>query len=116
MAKKSKMDAARDTLTGVAEEVKERYEDVAGDVRKRTRDVRKRTRKAGKELRHGAEMARERYQQAGDRLRDGYDRTQDRAREWNRDLNDFVQENPGRALLIAAGAGFLVGLLFRRRG
>lgn len=107
--KKSKMDAARDTLTGVAEEVKDTYEDIAGDVRKRTK-------KAGKELRHGAEMARERYQEAGERLRDGYDRTQDRAREWNRDLNDFVQDNPGRALLIAAGVGFLAGLLFRRRG
>jgi ElaB/YqjD/DUF883 family membrane-anchored ribosome-binding protein len=38
------------------------------------------------------------------------------AEEWNRDLNDFVQEHPARAVLMAAGVGFLLGLLFRRRG
>jgi ElaB/YqjD/DUF883 family membrane-anchored ribosome-binding protein len=30
------------------------------------------------------------------------------------DVNDFVQENPGRAVLLAAGVGFLIGLLVRR--
>lgn len=105
----NRMDAARDRLAGVATEAKERYEQVAGDVRRRTRA-------AGDELRHGAEKARQRYEEAGETLRDTYGRTQERAREWNRDVNDFVQDNPGRALLIAAAVGFVVGLLFRRRG
>ena len=52
---------------------------------------------------------------ARDRLSGMADRTQDQAREWSRDLDDFVQDNPGRALLIAAAVGFVIGLLFRRR-
>lgn len=52
---------------------------------------------------------------ARDRLSGMADQTQERAREWNRDLDDFIRGNPGRALLIAAAIGFAIGLLFRNR-
>jgi ElaB/YqjD/DUF883 family membrane-anchored ribosome-binding protein len=45
----------------------------------------------------------------------GYDRAQERAGEVSSDLESFVQQHPGRAVLTAAGVGFLLGLLFRRR-
>lgn len=49
-----------------------------------------------------------------ERLRQGYRQAEERARVLSGDVNDFVQTNPGRAVLIAAGIGFLIGLLVRR--
>jgi len=102
------LDVARETFGRVAEEVKGRYEQVTGDVHRRAE-------RASEDLRRGAETARRRYDDASDTLREGYAEAQQRARLVNRDLDDFVQENPGRAVLMAAAAGFLVGLLLRGR-
>lgn len=49
-------------------------------------------------------------------LRQGYRQAEERARVLSGDVNDFVQEHPGRAVLIAAGIGFLIGVLVRRAG
>lgn len=49
-----------------------------------------------------------------ERLRQGYRQAEERARVFSGDVNDFVQTNPARAVLIAAGIGFLIGLLVRR--
>lgn len=49
-------------------------------------------------------------------LRQGYLQAEERARRASGDVNDFVQSNPARAVLIAAGVGFLIGLLVRRAG
>lgn len=102
------LDAARETFGRVAEEVKGRYERATGDVQRRAE-------RASEDLRRGAETARRRYDEASHTLREGYAEAQQRARLVSRDLNDYVQENPGRAVLMAAAAGFLVGLLFRGR-
>ncbi|MEM8931420.1 MAG: DUF883 C-terminal domain-containing protein [Acidobacteriota bacterium] len=48
-------------------------------------------------------------------LRDGYSRVQDKLQSRAGDLSRHVRENPGQAVLLAIGAGFLVGLLFRGR-
>jgi len=102
------LQAARERLTQVTEEVKERYDKVAHEVEERAE-------KASAELKRGAEMARERYEQASTKLHETYDQAHERAEAWKGDLFDFVQEHPGRAIAIAAAAGFIVGLLFRRR-
>ena len=104
----NKLDAAREKFSRVADTVKDRYERASDGVQDRAR-------RASEELRHGAESARQRYQGASETLREGYGRASDQARTFNRDLNDFVQENPGRAVLLATAAGFLIGLLFRGR-
>ena len=38
----------------------------------------------------------------------------EQARQWEQSLEEAVQERPLRAILIAAGAGMLLGLLWRR--
>ena len=48
-------------------------------------------------------------------LRDGYSRVQDKLQSSAGDLSRHVRDNPGQAVLLAIGAGFLVGLLFRGR-
>jgi ElaB/YqjD/DUF883 family membrane-anchored ribosome-binding protein len=100
---------AREKFTQVADELKGRYERATGGFQRKAKDARH-------ELRRGAERAREHYDEAGERLRSGYESASEHAEEWNRDLNDFVQEHPARAVLMAAGVGFLLGMLFRRRG
>lgn len=103
----------------VVEQARERFTQVAGEVRERVQQAGdtagKRARRAADDLKRGAEIARERVAVTSDQLRQGYHEAEKRARGASRDVNDFVQENPARAVLMAAGIGFLVGLLVRRR-
>lgn len=105
----NKVEAARDRLQQVAGQIEDRYRQVSDDVRRGAE-------KASAELRKGAQTARERGGEAAQQLRKGYGRAREQARGLSKDLSDYVQEKPGAALLTAAAAGFLVGLLFRRRG
>ena len=93
--------AARERLKDVARQVEARYQKVADEMR----------REAGR----GAATARERMDEAAAGFRGGYDRVRRDAVEWGEDLNDFVRDRPAQAVLIAAAAGFLLGLLFRSR-
>ncbi len=102
------IDEAREKFGRVAEEVKDRFEKVSGDVQSRAR-------RAGAEARKGAEAARARYAETSDTVRAGYERAQERATEVSGTVADFVQRKPGQAVLLAAGVGFLLGLLIRGR-
>jgi len=102
------LQAARERFTRIAEEVKDRYDKVAHEVEEHAG-------KASAELKRGAEVARKRYEEANAKLHETYDRTQERAEKWKGEIVDYVQEYPGRAIAIAAAAGFVIGVLFRRR-
>lgn len=116
----SKLDDARERLQEVAGQIEERYRQVSDEVRKgaekASTEVRRGAEKASKEVRRGAKVARERSAEAAEQLRHGYGRAREQAQSLSQNLSDYVQEKPGTALLTAAAAGFLVGLLFRRRG
>lgn len=101
------LEEAREKFTRVAEDLQGRYS-------KAKRDVQQTAEKAERELHRGADRARQRYGEAEERLRQSYHVAQDRAGEWNTDFNDYVRESPGKAILAAAGLGFLIGLAFRR--
>ena len=59
--------------------------------------------------------ARERYGVAAERARQGYDKARKDLDNLTQDVNEYVRDNPGKAVLIAAGVGFLLGLIFRGR-
>ena len=61
------------------------------------------------------EAAREQYEVTSRQLRAGYTKVRDDVGTVVDDVTDYTRENPGRAILIAAAAGFIVGLLFRPR-
>lgn len=63
------------------------------------------------ELRHRAE---EYYGEARGRAEEYYGQARERARTFQDDGEAYVRENPVRAVLTALGAGFVLGLLFRR--
>ncbi len=75
-------------------------------ARRTQRDVRRRAERMGA-------AARERYEAASESVRAGYHRARRKAVEFSGDVDEYVRENPGKAILIAAGVGFVIGLLVR---
>lgn len=98
---------ARDRFQRLTSDVQNRYQRVSEDVKRGAE-------RASEEIRRGTERARERYGEVAENARVGYDRAREKSGELSRDLGFYVRDNPGRSVLIAAGVGFLVGLLVRR--
>ena len=87
--------------------------------------------KARSAVSHGVDAARERMRDAGlsskvrkastragevarEKLGHGYERARKDLDQLVGDVNVYVRDNPGRAVLIAASAGFVLGFLLRR--
>jgi ElaB/YqjD/DUF883 family membrane-anchored ribosome-binding protein len=62
------------------------------------------------------DQATERYNQLRDQAQNYYQQGRDRATEWEQSLESYVQEKPIQAVLMAAGVGVLLGLLFVAAG
>ncbi|HEX2060446.1 MAG TPA: hypothetical protein VHK90_06870 [Thermoanaerobaculia bacterium] len=65
------------------------------------------------------EYASEKYEAASGKVRDGYNMMRERVDDVDfgaitDQVRTYVRSNPGKALLISVGIGFLVGLLLRR--
>ena len=59
------------------------------------------------------------YSTASDKVRDGYQAVREKVDDVDMgavtdQVRSYVRSNPGKALLISIGAGFLIGLLLRR--
>lgn len=79
-----------------------------------TEDVRRGAERASSEIRRGTETARQTYREVSDNARRGYTRVRSEAGNLSREVSLFVRDNPAKAVAIAAGVGFLLGLLVRR--
>src|SRR3954454_2257814 len=60
------------------------------------------------------EAATQSYQQLRDQAQDYYQQGRDKAQEWEQSLEQYVHEKPLQAVLIAAGVGVMLGLLWKR--
>jgi len=60
------------------------------------------------------DAASEQYQNLRQQATDYYEQGRQRAQEWEQGLEQYVQEKPIQSLLIAAGAGLLLGILWKR--
>ena len=73
---------------------------------------------AGQKLKEVGGQAGQASQVAKDKtvegLKQGYDRVRKDFDDLNADVNTYVRDNPGRSVLIAAGIGFVLGMLVRR--
>jgi ElaB/YqjD/DUF883 family membrane-anchored ribosome-binding protein len=98
---------------------RERFQRLTDDVQDKARqvtdDVKRGAERASREIRRGAERARETYDEVTERARQTYNKVQTRAGDVTREVSRFVRDNPGKSIAIAAGVGFLLGLLARRR-
>jgi ElaB/YqjD/DUF883 family membrane-anchored ribosome-binding protein len=58
--------------------------------------------------------ANRKYEELRDSATDYYQHGKERAQEWEQSLEQYVQEKPLRSVLIAAGIGVVLGLLWKR--
>ena len=82
--------------------------------RSMTEDVRRGAERASAEIRRGKEAARQTYDEVSRNAQRTYTRVRSEAGNLSREVSLFVRDNPAKAVAIAAGVGFLLGLLVRR--
>lgn len=119
-----------DTASARLMDARQRFATVADGLGERVKSVSETAKKRGSRFsRHGAAIgrralssassvgskARERYGDKVVYLQQGYTQTRDHALGWSDEIADFVRASPGRAVLGAVLAGFLVGMVTRRR-
>jgi ElaB/YqjD/DUF883 family membrane-anchored ribosome-binding protein len=106
------IDSTRDAVISRADAAEERIENAAEAAIRASRVAAERVRVSADSAARGAHKGVEGAAKALDR---GYTRAQRDLSRVAARTTDFVSENPGKALLIAAGAGFLIGVLVQRR-
>jgi ElaB/YqjD/DUF883 family membrane-anchored ribosome-binding protein len=82
-----------DQLRDKAAEVGQNLRDIGGQVR---------------------DVASEKYNELRDQAAQYYNQGRETAQEWEQGLEQYIQEQPLKAVLIAAGVGLLFGLLWKR--
>ena len=112
--------SARQKFQKLGDELQGRYKKVSEDVQDRykkvSEDVKRGAERASSEIRRGAERAKETYGEVAENAERSYKRVRSEAGNLSREVSLYVRDNPGKAVMIAAGVGFLLGLLARRRG
>lgn len=64
---------------------------------------------------HAKDAATQVVGQVRDRAADYFAKGKEKAKDMQGGTEEFIRENPVKSILIAAGAGLLVGFLLRRR-
>ena len=80
-------------------------------LRESAQQVRENLRDLGSQVR---DSATQQYEQLRDQASEYYERGRERAMEMEQSLEQYVQEKPIQSLLIAAGIGMLLGILWKR--
>lgn len=84
----------------------------ADGIRDKASEVAGHVREVGNKVREAASHT---YGQVRDEAADYIHRGKEKAQEWEESLESYVQNKPLQAVLIAAGVGLLLGLLWKRR-
>ncbi len=111
---------ARETSNPVAD-VRQKVTKLAADAQTKfqdvSKDVRRGAERASEEIKKGYERAsqsaRESYDDASRSVRKGYKKVRKDFDGLSKDVNEYVRDNPGKSVLMAAAAGFVIGLLLR---
>lgn len=104
------VDGTRDVIDDGLDEARERFEGAAEDLERNARRAQREVRRRAQRL---GSAAREKYDAAAEKMRAGYQRVRHDAAQVTDNVNEYVRENPGKSILIAAGVGFVIGLLVR---
>ena len=108
----SVIDHARDAVVGAADHAERGVESATKSVVQSARVAGEQVRDAAETASRGAQRQLDSTAQAIDR---GYRRTREEGVRAAAAATDYVARNPGRALLLVASAGFVLGMLMRRR-
>ena len=82
-----------------------------GDLKEAAAQVGQNLRDLGSQVR---DTATQQYEQLREQATDYYQQGRERAMEMEQSLEQYVQEKPIQSLLIAAGVGMLLGMLWKR--
>lgn len=80
-------------------------------LRETAAQVQKNVRDAGTQVRDAAQ---EKFNDLRDQASQYYEQGRESAKEWEHNLEQYVQDQPVKSLLIAAGVGLLLGFFWRR--
>ena len=94
------VDKTKESIDGGLDSAREAFDSAAENLDGRYRKVR--------------QAASEKYQETVDAAKRGYAKVRRDVDKLSADVTDYVRENPGKSLLMAAGVGFVIGLLLRR--
>lgn len=94
-------ETGRQKLYAVSDEIGKKYEKISDEMRRKAEDA--------------SQVARERYAETSDVVRARYGTMRKDMDSLATDVNAYVKDNPAKAVLMAAGAGFLLGLVMRGR-
>jgi ElaB/YqjD/DUF883 family membrane-anchored ribosome-binding protein len=103
---------ARNDTGNAGKAAADKASETLGDVRQAARQVGENLRDIGSQVR---DTATQQYDQLRDQASDYYEQGRQRALEMEQSLEQYVQEKPIQALLIAAGVGVVLGWLWKRR-
>ena len=107
----SRMDEGMGTGTGGQEGSQGQGGQAGGQLRDSAQQVQQSLRDLGGQAR---EVAQQRYEDLRRQAGDYYDQGRQRAQEWEQGLEQYIHEKPLQAVMIAAGVGVLLGLLWKR--
>ena len=85
---------------GVTQQLKDKASEVAQSLRDAGSNV--------------TEKAREQYDNLRESASEYYDYGREQALEWQQQAEDYIREQPLKSVLIAAGVGIVLGVLWRR--
>ena len=111
-AVQERLQTAREKFSEVADSLGKGAGSASTKVREKAGEATSRVKEKAGQV---STVARERYGVAAERARQGYDKARKDLDHLTQDVNEYVRDNPGKAVLIAAGIGFLIGLVFRGR-
>lgn len=101
------------------DKAREKFTEVAGEVEKKAKAIGGSAGKASQQVKESAEkasaVAKEKYGVAREKVIVGYDKARKDMDTLVEDVNEYTRDNPGKAVLFAAGIGFVLGILIRPR-
>ena len=84
----------------------------ADELKETVSEISQNVREIGGEI---GDLCAEKFTDVRDQAAGYYKKGRKKASEWEEGVEDYIKEQPIKALLIAGGIGLLVGLFWRRR-
>jgi ElaB/YqjD/DUF883 family membrane-anchored ribosome-binding protein len=106
------MSRVEDQTADIGNNIAGQVRDKAAQVKDKAEQVSQHLRDVGNQV---SDTAHEKIGEVRDKAADYYNRSRDAAQEWEQSLESYVQEKPLQSVLIAAGVGLILGLIWRRR-
>jgi len=96
----SRSDSGNASVQGAASQIKDKVSEVASNVRDMGSQA--------------YDAAAEKYENVKDAAAEYYQAGRDKAVEWESQIESYVRERPIKSLLMAAGVGVVLGMIWKR--